>query len=47
MDWLGFCFKKRATTCNDSDHLKQAMYRAVQDAHLALRFIAKHADEYN
>jgi dienelactone hydrolase len=45
---LGWGFISRsATTCNDTNNLKQAMYRAVQDAHAALRYLAKHADEYN
>lgn len=45
---LGWGFvSKAATTCDDTTRLKQAMYRAVQDAHTALRFLAKHADEYN
>ena len=45
---LGWGFvSKAATTCDDTNHLKQAMYRAVQDTHAALRYLAKHADEYN
>lgn len=45
---LGWGFISRtATTCDDTNHLKQAMYRAAQDVHTALRYIAKHADEYN
>ncbi|MBV9961360.1 MAG: alpha/beta hydrolase [Parafilimonas sp.] len=45
---LGWGFISRAASnCNDSVHLKQAMYRAAQDTHAALRFIAKHANEYN
>jgi len=45
---LGWGFvSKAATSCDDTTRLKQAMYRAVQDAHTALRYLAKHADEYN
>jgi acetyl esterase/lipase len=45
---LGWGFvSKSATTCDDSTHLKQAIYRSVQDAHSAMRYIAAHADEYN
>ncbi|MEP6467943.1 MAG: alpha/beta hydrolase [Parafilimonas sp.] len=45
---LGWGFvSKAATTCNDTVRLKQAMYRAVQDAHTALRYVAKNADKYN
>jgi acetyl esterase/lipase len=45
---LGWGFVSKATTtCDDTTRLKQAMYRAVQDAHTALRYLAKHADEYN
>jgi acetyl esterase/lipase len=45
---LGWGFiSKAATTCDDSIHFKQAIYRSVQDAHSAMRYIAAHADEYN
>ncbi|MEP6684940.1 MAG: alpha/beta hydrolase [Parafilimonas sp.] len=45
---LGWGFVSKATTtCNDTIKLKQAMYRSVQDTHAALRYLAKHADEYN
>jgi poly(3-hydroxybutyrate) depolymerase len=42
----GFISKQNAN-CDDSIFLKQAIYRAVQDAHSAMRYIAQHADEYN
>lgn len=42
----GFISKQNAN-CDDSVFLKQAIYRAVQDAHSAMRYIAQHADEYN
>jgi acetyl esterase/lipase len=38
---------KSTTTCDDSTHFKEAMYRSVQDAHTAMRYIAAHADEYS
>lgn len=45
---LGWGFVSRATaSCSDTNNLKQAFYRAVQDAHSAMRFVAAHADEYN
>jgi acetyl esterase/lipase len=45
---LGWGFvSKSATTCDDSTRLKQAIYRSVQDAHSAMRYVAAHADEYN
>ena len=45
---LGWGFVSRSTaSCNDSNLLKQAIYRSAQDAHTALRYIAAHADDYN
>ncbi len=45
---LGWGFVSKASfTCSDTVKLKKAIYRAVQDAHSALNFIAAHADEYN
>lgn len=45
---LGWGFVSKASfTCGDTVKLKKAIYRAVQDAHSALGFIAAHADEYN
>lgn len=42
----GFISKQNAN-CEDSVFLKQAIYRAVQDAHSAMRYVAQHAAEYN
>ncbi len=45
---LGWGFVSRATaSCSDSIKLKQAFYRATQDAHSAMRYAAQHADQYN
>lgn len=34
-------------SCPDSNLLKQAIYRSVQDAYAAISYVTKHADEYN
>jgi dienelactone hydrolase len=45
---LGWGFVSRASaSCNDTTVYKQAVYRAIQDAHAAMRYVAAHANEYN
>ena len=43
---LGFGNTVRAS-CPDSNLLKQAIYRSVQDAYAAIDYVTKRADEYN
>lgn len=45
---LGRGQESQKTACSDDTlQLKEAIYRATQDAHAALRYLAAHADEYS